>query len=94
MQLVVAERLYLPEECQRRRRPWQSPRPAGNSVAFERSSTDLLAQAYLLTDDRQEAQDLVQEVFLRVWCAWLQLAAMQGQNAWLRRVLHNLAVSR
>jgi DNA-directed RNA polymerase specialized sigma24 family protein len=37
---------------------------------FERSNRNLLAQAYLLTDDRQEAQDLVQEVFLRAWRAW------------------------
>ncbi len=61
---------------------------------FERSNRNLLAQAYLLTDDRQEAQDLVQEVFLRAWRAWPQIADIQGQEAWLRRVLHNLVVSR
>ena len=61
---------------------------------FERSNRDLLAQAFLLTDDRQEAQDLVQEVFLRAWRTWPRVAAMQAPDAWLRCVLHNLAVSR
>ena len=53
---------------------------------FERSNRNLLAQAYLLTDDRQEAQDLVQEVFLRAWRARPQIAVIKGQDAWLRRV--------
>ncbi len=61
---------------------------------FESSRRDLLAQAYVLTGDRQEAQDLVQEVFLRAWRAWAQLATVKNQQAWLRRVLYNLAVGR
>jgi len=61
---------------------------------FEKSRRDLLAQAYLLTGDQQEAQDLVQEVFLRAWRSWTQLAAVDNQRAWLRRVLYNLAVGR
>ena len=31
---------------------------------FERTGRSLLAQAYLLTGDRQESQDLVQDAFL------------------------------
>jgi RNA polymerase sigma-70 factor (ECF subfamily) len=61
---------------------------------FEKSRRDLLAQAYLLTGDRQEAQDLVQEVFLRAWRTWTHLATVKNQRAWLRRVLYNLAVGR
>jgi len=64
------------------------------SRLFEHARRDLLAQAYLLTGDRQEAQDLVQEVFLRAWRAWSQLATVKNQQAWLRRVLYNLAVGR
>jgi RNA polymerase sigma-70 factor (ECF subfamily) len=61
---------------------------------FERTGRSLLAQAYLLTGDRQEAQDLVQETFLRAWRNWARVATLDNQQAWLRRVLYNLAVNR
>src|SRR5271165_2797018 len=61
---------------------------------FERSGRSLLAQAYLLTGDRQESQDLVQEAFLRAWRNWPRVATLDNQQAWLRRVLYNLAVNR
>jgi RNA polymerase sigma-70 factor (ECF subfamily) len=61
---------------------------------FERTGRSLLAQAYLLTGDRQESQDLVQEAFLRAWRNWDRVATLDNQQAWLRRVLYNLAVNR
>jgi RNA polymerase sigma-70 factor (ECF subfamily) len=61
---------------------------------FQRSVRNLLGQAYLLTGDQQEAQDLVQEVFLRAWRSWPRLTVMQAQDAWLRHVLNNLVASR
>jgi len=48
----------------------------------------------MLTGDRQDAQELVQEVFLRAWRSWSRLALLDGQEAWLRRVLYNLAIGR
>jgi len=61
---------------------------------FERTKQSLLAQAYLLTGDRQEAQDLVQEAFLRAWRDWRRVSTLERPDAWLRRVLYNLAVGR
>jgi len=61
---------------------------------FEHSNRSLLAQAYLLTGDRNEAQDLVQETFLRAWRDWSHLAPGTDCEVWLRLVLHNLAVNR
>ncbi len=61
---------------------------------FERCRRSLLAQAYLLTGDRQESQDLVQETFLRAWRNWTRVSDLDNQDAWLRRVLYNLGVSR
>ncbi|HXY43602.1 MAG TPA: SigE family RNA polymerase sigma factor [Acidimicrobiales bacterium] len=61
---------------------------------FERTQRKLLAQAYLLTGDRQDAQDLVQETYLRAWRGWGRVAGMDSPEAWLRRVLYNLAVGR
>jgi RNA polymerase sigma-70 factor (ECF subfamily) len=61
---------------------------------FEATGRSLLAQAYLLTGDRQEAQDLVQEAFLRAWRDWRRVSTLTSPEAWLRRVVHNLAVGR
>jgi RNA polymerase sigma-70 factor (ECF subfamily) len=61
---------------------------------FERTGRSLLAQAYLLTGDRQESQDLVQDAFLRAWRNWARVSTLENQQAWLRRVLYNLAVNR
>ena len=61
---------------------------------FERTGRSLLAQAYLVTGDRQESQDLVQEAFLRAWNDWARFSTLVNQQAWLRRVLYNLAVNR
>lgn len=61
---------------------------------FERTGRSLLAQAYVLTGDRQESQDLVQEAFLRAWRDWARVSTLDNQQAWLRRVLYNLSVNR
>ena len=61
---------------------------------YQRSERSLLAQAYLLTGDRQESQDLVQEAFLRAWREWERVSTLENQQAWLRRVLYNLSVNR
>jgi RNA polymerase sigma-70 factor (ECF subfamily) len=61
---------------------------------FERTGRSLLAQAYVLTGDSQESQDLVQEAFLRAWRDWARVSILDDQQAWLRRVLYNLSVNR
>jgi RNA polymerase sigma-70 factor (ECF subfamily) len=54
----------------------------------------LFAQAYALTGDVDEAQDLVQEVMLRTWRRWARVGQMERPSSWARRVLLNLAVGR
>ena len=61
---------------------------------FERTGRSLLGYALLLTGDRQESQDLVQEAFLRAWREWERVSTLDSQQAWLRRVIYNLAVNR
>jgi RNA polymerase sigma-70 factor (ECF subfamily) len=61
---------------------------------FDRTFPALVGQAYLLTGDLQEAQDLAQEALTRAWDRWPLLSAYDDPGAWTRRVLHNLAVSR
>jgi RNA polymerase sigma-70 factor (ECF subfamily) len=60
---------------------------------FRHHSARLMGQAYLLAGDTAGAQDLVQESFLRAWQRWAELRDMDHPEAWLRRVMYNLAVS-
>ncbi len=61
---------------------------------FSEQRGPLFAQAYALTGDVDEAQDLVQEVMLRTWRRWTRVSQMDRPSSWARRVLRNLAVGR
>jgi RNA polymerase sigma-70 factor (ECF subfamily) len=73
--------------------------PATNSAEiefdlfFRHHGARLMGQAYLLAGDAAGAQDLVQESFLKAWQHWGELRNMDHPEAWLRRVVYNLAVS-
>lgn len=78
-------------------------RPAGvhhgpNDPAFEQvyrsSYPRLVGQLFLLTTNRAEAEDVVQEAFARLWAKWRELHAYDNHEAWVRRVATNLAISR
>jgi RNA polymerase sigma-70 factor (sigma-E family) len=45
--------------------------------------------AYALTDDRQQAQDLVQTVLLQAYRRWDRISAAEHPDAYLRRMLTN-----
>jgi RNA polymerase sigma-70 factor (sigma-E family) len=51
----------------------------------------LLRTAHLITLDRTEAEDLVQECLLRLSQRWDRVGAMEHRLAYARRVLTNLA---
>jgi RNA polymerase sigma-70 factor, ECF subfamily len=53
----------------------------------------LVGQAYAFTGDLGSAQDLVQEAYIKAWRNWENLQRYQNREAWVRRVLYNLAVS-
>lgn len=54
----------------------------------------LLRFAYLVTGDRAECADLVQESLERAWPRWAALVARGTQEAYLRRAIANGAISR
>jgi RNA polymerase sigma-70 factor (ECF subfamily) len=60
---------------------------------FRLQSPRLMGQAYVLSGEAGGAQDLVQESFMRAWQRWDEVRAMEHPEAWVRRVLYNLAVS-
>ncbi|WP_331446759.1 SigE family RNA polymerase sigma factor [Streptomyces xanthochromogenes] len=55
----------------------------------------LVGQLYALTGDHAEAQDVVQEAFVRAWDRRASvLTGDRAPEAWLRTVAHRLAMSR
>lgn len=69
-----------------------------NDPAFEQvyrsSYPTLVGQLFLLTTNRAEAEDVVQEAFARLWANWRELDSYDNHEAWVRRVAMNLAISR
>jgi RNA polymerase sigma-70 factor (sigma-E family) len=60
-----------------------------------RASRDRLAvQLAALTGNSSDADDVVQEAFMRAWLRWGTIGDYDDPEAWVRRVAHNLAVSR
>ena len=63
--------------------------------AFYEGARDRLAvQIAALTGDPAEAVDHVQEAFVRAWSRWGYVSRLDDPEGWVRRVAHNLAVSR
>lgn len=52
----------------------------------------LLRNAYLMSGDRGEAEDLVQECLVRLARRWPRVRSMDHPGAYARRILFNLAV--
>jgi RNA polymerase sigma-70 factor (ECF subfamily) len=59
------------------------------AAAFAR----LVGQLALVTGDRHEAEDVVQEAMARAASRWARLRTYDAPEAWVRRVAFNLAVS-
>jgi RNA polymerase sigma-70 factor (ECF subfamily) len=74
------------------------PRHHRDAVDFEylyaAECRAMLALAYKLTGSHPEAEDLVQEAFLRLHQQWSSVASYDRPGAWVRRVVVNLATSR
>jgi RNA polymerase sigma-70 factor (sigma-E family) len=57
------------------------------------STSDLLRTAYLLTWNLAEAEDLLQEAFLRTARRWPAIKKMDHPHAYVRRIVVNLALA-
>jgi RNA polymerase sigma-70 factor (ECF subfamily) len=53
----------------------------------------LVGQLAVVTGDRHEAEDVVQEAMARAASRWARLGAYDAPEAWVRRVAFNLAIS-
>ena len=72
------------------------PSPAAQSYDefYRACSARLSGQLYLLTGDREEARDCVQEALERAWTRWGTVNELADPEAWVRTVARRLSVSR
>jgi RNA polymerase sigma-70 factor (ECF subfamily) len=61
---------------------------------YTASFSRLVGQLYAMTGDRPEAQDAVQEAFVRAWVHRDQIDTDRGAEAWVRVAAWRIAVSR
>jgi RNA polymerase sigma-70 factor (ECF subfamily) len=61
---------------------------------FRATHDRILVSAFALTGDMAEAQDVVQEAFVRAVVHKAKVLAADSPEAWLRRVTRNVAISR
>lgn len=61
---------------------------------YEASAPAVLRQVHAMTGDHAEAQDCVQEAYVRAWQHWDRVSSYDAPEAWVRTVAWRLAVSR
>lgn len=61
---------------------------------YQSSRQRLLGFVYVLTGDLSEAQDAVQEAYIRAWQRWSTVGRYDDPEAWTRVVASRIAVSR
>jgi len=60
---------------------------------YRREFSSLVGLAYALSGSRMAAEDLAQEALMVVHGRWDEVEQMEKPDAWVRRVLSNMAVS-
>lgn len=65
-------------------------RPASFEEFFEAERRNLLAALIVMTGNRAEAEELLQDAFLKVWERWDRVAAMDEPVGFLYRTAMNL----
>jgi RNA polymerase sigma-70 factor (ECF subfamily) len=66
----------------------------GFEVFYEATYRRLAVQLHAYLGDRAEAEDVVQEAYIRAWQRWSAISRYDEPFAWVRRVAWNLATSR
>ena len=64
--------------------------PPSFEVFFENERIRLYGVLFAITGSRQEAEDISQEAFLRVWERWDRVAALDEPVGYLHRIAMNL----
>ncbi|GLH95326.1 SigE family RNA polymerase sigma factor [Phytohabitans aurantiacus] len=67
---------------------------AGFDEFYRGGRQRLLGYVLLLTGDLAEAQDVVQEAYMRAWQHWSAIHRYDDPEAWMRTVASRIAISR
>jgi len=71
-----------------------TPDVSSFAAFFDERHRDLFSAMWLITRNRHEAEELMQDAFLRVWERWDRIAAMEDPEGYLYRTAMNLFRSR
>jgi RNA polymerase sigma-70 factor (ECF subfamily) len=67
------------------------------AIAFEEfylgTRLRLLRQLSLMTGDRQQAEDALQEAYVRAWLRWGKVSRLESPEGWVRTVAWRVAIS-
>ena len=74
--------------------PEAPPVPLSFEGFFQAQHARLLRALYLVTGNEQEAEELTQEAFLKVWERWDRVGGMEDPTGYLYRTAMNLFRSR
>lgn len=69
-----------------------SPDPEGFDLFYEQTRRGLLREVFLMCGELSEAQDCVQEAYVRAWQRWRLISEYDRPEAWVRTVAFRLAV--
>jgi RNA polymerase sigma-70 factor (ECF subfamily) len=53
----------------------------------------LLRQLSLMTGDREQAEDVLQEAYVRAWLRWEKVSRLESPEGWVRTVAWRVAIS-
>ena len=90
---MIGQRAGVPEECNDATATMVEP-PATFEEFFHAECDALFRVLVVITRDRQEAEDISQEAFARVWERWDSVSVMENPTGYLHRVAMNLFRSR
>lgn len=66
---------------------------AGFDAFYAASSRRLVGQVFAMTGDLGEAEDAVQEAYIRAWQHWPKIEKYENPEAWVRSVAFKLCVN-
>jgi RNA polymerase sigma-70 factor (ECF subfamily) len=72
----------------------EAAEPTAFETFFERDHAGLYGALWLITRNRHEAEEIMQDAFLRLWERWPSVAAMHDPTGYLYRTAMNVFRSR
>ena len=69
--------------------PEQEPTHSAFATFYEQEHGDLFTALWLVTRDRQEAEEILQDAFLKLWERWDQVSGLDDPTGYLYRTAMN-----